>query len=194
MFEPDQITFRRLSHADLPLMHMWLSSGDVLRWYGQRPSSYDEVVQKYSRNILGEQPTASFLIVYDDTPVGYIQTYMIDSYPIYAQFVAAGATAAGVDIFIGEDDYRHHGLGSAILAKFVREVVFGALGASICIIGPEPKNTVAIRAYEKAGFRYWKTIHIPGESEPEYLMRLRCEELPHDWPKGSTAKTPRHEG
>jgi hypothetical protein len=27
-------------------------------------------------------------------------------------------------------------------------------------------------AYEKAGFRFFKTIQVPGEPEPEYLMRL----------------------
>jgi RimJ/RimL family protein N-acetyltransferase len=182
MFDVAQITFRQLHHDDLPLMHRWLNSGDVLRWYGQRPSSYDEVTRKYSRNILGEQPTDSFVIMYGDTPIGYIQTYMIDSYPVYSQFVAAGATAAGVDIFIGEDSYRHQGLGSAALAKFVREVVFGAMGATVCVIGPEPKNTAAIRAYMKAGFKYWKTIHIPGESEPEYLMRIVRQEAAPDRP------------
>jgi len=176
MFDASNISFRQLRDDDLPLMHRWLNSGEVLRWYGQRPSSYDEVATKYSRNILGEQPTSSFLILDGDTPVGYIQTYMIDSYPVYAQFIAAGATAAGVDLFIGEDAYRHRGFGSASLAKFLREIVFGQLGAQICIIGPEPKNTAAIRAYEKAGFRYWKTIQIPGEREPEYVMRITREE------------------
>jgi aminoglycoside 6'-N-acetyltransferase len=175
MLDQGLISFRRLRHNDLPLMHRWLNSGDVLRWYGHRPISYDEVAGKYSRYILGEQTTNAFLIVYEATPIGYIQTYMIDAHPIYAQFVGAGATAAGVDLFIGEDDYRHHGLGSAILSKFVREVVFGTLGASVCIIGPETKNIGAIRAYEKAGFKYWKTIHIPSEPEPEYLMRLERE-------------------
>jgi len=27
-----------------------------------------------------------------------------------------------------------------------------------------------IRAYERAGFRFFKTIQVPGELEPEYLM------------------------
>jgi aminoglycoside 6'-N-acetyltransferase len=176
MPDPAQISFRRLRQDDLALMHRWLNSGEVLRWYGQRPIGYDEVARKYSRNILGEQPTDSFLIMYGDTPVGYIQTFLIDSYPVYAQFVAAGADAAGIDIFIGEDAYRHRGIGSAALIKFLREVVFSAGVASTCIIGPEPKNTAAIKAFEKAGFKYWKTIKIPGEAEPELLMRITREE------------------
>lgn len=176
MFDPNQISFRRLTLDDLPLMHQWLNSADVLRWYGQQPSSYAEVVRSYSRNILGQQPTDSFLIIYGAAPVGYIQTYTITSYPIYAQLVQAEEGTAGVDLFIGEGTYRHQGLGPLILAKFLGEVVFGANGATSCVIGPEPKNIAAIRAYEKAGFRHWKTIRIPGEDEPEYLMRIAREE------------------
>jgi RimJ/RimL family protein N-acetyltransferase len=176
MFDLNQISFRRLTLDDLPLMHSWLNSADVLRWYGQRSSSYTEVVRKYSRNILGEQPTDSFLIIYGGAPVGYIQTYTIDSYPIYAQLICAEPGAAGVDLFIGEDTYRHQGLGPLVLIRFLNEVVFGTNSAPSCVIGPEPKNTVAIRAYEKAGFRHWKTISLPGEDEPEYLMRIVREE------------------
>jgi RimJ/RimL family protein N-acetyltransferase len=46
-----------------------------------------------------------------------------------------------------------------------------------CVIGPEPKNAAAIRAYAKAGFRHWKTIQQPDEPEPEWLMRLAKGDL-----------------
>lgn len=49
-----------------------------------------------------------------------------------------------------------------------------------CVIGPEPKNTAAIRVYEKAGFRFFKTIQVPTEPEPEYLMKLIPEEFERD--------------
>jgi RimJ/RimL family protein N-acetyltransferase len=42
-----------------------------------------------------------------------------------------------------------------------------------CIVDPEPKNLIAIKAYENAGFRYLKTIQIPEEEEPEYLMEIK---------------------
>ena len=45
-----------------------------------------------------------------------------------------------------------------------------------CIIGPAQNNHAAIRAYEKAGFKYLKTVSIPGELEPEYLMRIGRED------------------
>ena len=45
------------------------------------------------------------------------------------------------------------------------------------MIAPEPKNVAATRAYEKAGFRFFKTIQVPIEPEPEYLMKLTREEF-----------------
>jgi RimJ/RimL family protein N-acetyltransferase len=48
------------------------------------------------------------------------------------------------------------------------------------VIGPEPKNAAAIRAYEKSGFRFFKSIQVPGEPEPEYLMKLSQQEFEGD--------------
>lgn len=45
-------------------------------------------------------------------------------------------------------------------------------GARTCWIGPAPSNRRAIRAYETAGFSFVALAHVPGEPEPEYLMRL----------------------
>jgi RimJ/RimL family protein N-acetyltransferase len=102
---------------------------------------------------------------------------MIADYPEYADPVAVDADAAGVDLFIGEAAHLHHGLGSHILRAFLREIVFGAMGAGSCIIGPDERNAIAIRSYEKAGFHYLKTVQIPDEDAPEYLMRITPAEL-----------------
>jgi RimJ/RimL family protein N-acetyltransferase len=63
------------------------------------------------------------------------------------------------------------------LRRFLPEVVFRQEDVGVCVIGPEPKNLAAVRAYEKAGFRYFKTIQVPGEPEPEHLMRIEREEV-----------------
>jgi RimJ/RimL family protein N-acetyltransferase len=42
-----------------------------------------------------------------------------------------------------------------------------------CVIGPTASNVAAIRAYEKAGFRFLKTYLEPHSREQEhYLMEL----------------------
>jgi aminoglycoside 6'-N-acetyltransferase len=45
------------------------------------------------------------------------------------------------------------------------------------VIGPSVKNTSAIRAYEKAGFRFFRDAQVPDEPDPEHLMRIRRDEV-----------------
>jgi hypothetical protein len=72
----------------------------------------------------------------------------------------------------GDPEYLYRGLGRHVIRRFLSEPVFSEPGTAVRVIGPEPKTTAAIRAYEKGGFRFYKTIQVPGEPEPEYLIRL----------------------
>lgn len=168
----NNISFRRLKETDLKLLHKWLNTNFVTEWYNKGGSSYENIVNKYLPKIKGEQPTHSFVIVCDNKDIGYIQTYRLDDYPEYSGYVNTDEPAAGLDLFIGEMDYIHKGLGKQILYKFLTDYVFLINVVDCCIIGPEPKNEIAIKAYEKVGFRYYKTIQLPDEDEPEYLMRI----------------------
>ncbi len=177
--EEAQIGFRRLTEDDLPLMNRWLHAPHVHEWWseGKPPPAYEEVIEKYSPRLNAEDPTDCYVILYDGKPIGFIQVYMIADHPEYAAQVQVEADAAGVDLFIGEAAYVHRGLGSPILRAFLQEIVFGAMSAGRCIIGPDERNTIAIRAYEKAGFRYLKTVQIPDEDGPEYLMAITPADL-----------------
>jgi aminoglycoside 6'-N-acetyltransferase len=138
------------------------------------------VAKEYGPSIRGEERTDAYLILYDDRPIGYIQTYMIRDYPEYAAIVDTDNGAAGVDLFIGEGEYLYKGLGSPILRLFLHDVIFGAGDATRCIIGPSETNRIAIRAYEKAGFRYFKTVPSSNEPTLEYLMQIaRADILDH---------------
>ncbi len=61
---------------------------------------------------------------------------------------------------------------------FLADIAFPDSGAELCYIGPASVNEVAKRAYAKVGFRYVKTVEVPGDRYPEYLMRLGRAELP----------------
>ena len=157
-------------------MHRWLNSDHVSEWYyvrdAQRPS-LEWVRERYLRRIRGEDPTRAFIVLLAGREVGYIQAYFIEDHPDYAAAVQVAPGTAGVDVFIGEEDAVHRGLGSRIVREFVDLIVFDEMEAEACVIGPEPSNHIAIRAYEKAGFRHLKTVHIPGgDAEHEYLMIL----------------------
>jgi uncharacterized protein (DUF952 family)/RimJ/RimL family protein N-acetyltransferase len=173
--DPDAIGFRALEAADFDLLHRWLNTPAVLQWW-KEPLSRAEVEQKYSAYVSGEEPTRPFLILVGDRPVGYIQSYRIADHPDYARALDLGEAAAGIDLYIGEDAYRWRGLGPELLRRFLVEIVFADSQLEGCVIGPEPANASAIRAYEKAGFRYLRTVAVPDEPEGEYLMRISREE------------------
>ena len=140
--------------------------------------SLEWVTDRYLPRIRGEDPTLAFVITLGDRSIGYIQGYFIADDPDYAAQVEVEEGAAGIDMYIGEPDLVHRGLGSLIVRQFLRDIVFDEMGAASCAIGPEPGNQIAIRAYEKAGFRYLKTVHIAGgDAEYEYLMRIARDEV-----------------
>jgi len=158
-------------------MHRWLNTPHVMRWYSPGGQTMAQVVEKYLPYISGAAPTEAYLIRCDDTPIGYIQTYRINHWPDYAQHVGVDDDTAGVDIFIGEPEFVGRGLGPDVIRTFLRAVVFGSFGAAACVIGPSEENLAAIRAYAKAGFRFWKRAVVPGEPTPEYLMRITPADL-----------------
>ncbi len=172
------LSFRGLRSSDLDLMHRWLNAPHVRRWWYDEGTSYQEIEGQYLPRIEGREATKPFVILYKDRPIGYIQSYRISNEDDeeYANLVDV-EDSAGVDLFIGEAEYLYRGLGRYIVLDFLSKHVFSAPGIEVCVIGPEPKNAAAIRAYEKAGFRYFKKIQVPGEPEPEYLMKLTREEF-----------------
>ena len=163
---PRGITFRELRAPDLLLMHRWLNAPHVRRWWYAEGSSYKEIEEHYLPGIESRDWTKRFLILYENNPIGFVQSYRI--------------SAGDVDMFIGEPEYLYRGLGSHVIRRFLSEHVFSDPEIEACVIGPEPKNAAAIRAYGKAGFRFYKTIQVPGEPEPEYLMKLSRQEFEGD--------------
>ncbi|HZS88511.1 MAG TPA: GNAT family N-acetyltransferase [Chloroflexota bacterium] len=173
VLDPALIGFRPLAIDDLQLLHRWFAQSHVATWYRDEADlSYDEVVAQYAPSIRGEEPVHGFIITYDGRPIGQIQTYRIAAYPTYRGHIDIVDGMAGVDLLIGDPDYVHQGLGSHILRRFLREIVFGTYGATSCLIDPEVDNTVAIRCYEKAGFRHLTTVQLSPDGPRLYLMRI----------------------
>lgn len=165
-----EMIFRKLELEDLQLLHKWLNEGPVLEWYSKKPLTFEEVKEKYTPRIEGKTKTDHYVISHGKKLIGYIQTYRVTDYPEWNQYVEAGADAAGLDLFIGENEFRGQGLGSQIIRAFLKQVVFKDPTLVTCISGPDPRNIASKRAFEKAGFKYFKTIH-PPEGE-EYLMKI----------------------
>ncbi len=173
MLDPALIGFRPLTMGDLRLLQQWFAQNHVAEWYRDEAGlRYDEVVAKYTPAIRGEEPVHCFVIMYDSRPIGQIQTYRVKDFPTYQDYVDVDDGTAGLDILIGDPAYVHKGLGTPILRRFLRAVVFGTYGATSCLIDPEVRNVAAIRSYEKAGFRHGRTVQLSADDPPVYLMRI----------------------
>lgn len=172
-----KITFHPLAEEDLLLIYKWYQADHVKINYSKKDWTLDEVKKKYLPAIYGDIPTFRFIILFEEIPIGQIQMYKISDHPKYQKIIQITEEAAGIDIFIGEKDFLHKGLGSIIIKKFLTDYVFTKLGVSTCIIGPSPDNISAIKAYQKVGFTHLKTIHNIEDNEEEYLMGITKESL-----------------
>ena len=177
--EPEYV-FPPLTETDLPLVRRWLLEPHVSRWWADPPrDTYpDDELEKYRSRIRGDSdPTLLFLIHHRMRPIGFIQCYRIDDDPDYATALGLDAPAAGIDLFIGEPDDVGKGHGPTLIRAYLRAVVFPTYDVEECVIGPSVNNASAIRAYEKAGFVWFKDARVPDEPDPEHLMRIRRADL-----------------
>jgi RimJ/RimL family protein N-acetyltransferase len=167
-----RIGFRPLTAGDLRLLYEWLQREHVQRWWSDR-ETYDEVVQHYLPAIEGSKPTNLYLILLDDQPAGFIQTYRVSDYPEYRELVAVEEGVAGVDLFVAELEQTGRGLGSKVLSRFVADIVFSDPEIHACVADPDAENLASLRAFEKAGFRVVRRFVDPDDHDRLHaLVRL----------------------
>ena len=70
----------------------------------------------------------------------------------YDKFAEESDVVYGIDIFIGEVEYRNRGIGTEAL-RLLMKALFEDYHADILMIDPKVHNTRAIRCYHKCGFR-----------------------------------------
>lgn len=167
--QPQRFTFRRLTDADLSLMHRWLNEPGVLRWWEGDDVSWDGVVAKYGD---GRSDTCEdWLAVLDGEPVGWLGCGAAADEPEeYAPWLGLGLdpTAGGIDYLVGDPAARGRGLGAAMIAAFVEQVAFGRHpGWTQAAANPLVANVASWRALASAGFR-----HVGDHDDPLGPCRL----------------------
>jgi RimJ/RimL family protein N-acetyltransferase len=162
-------SFRRLTEPDIPLLHRWLNAPHVLEWWDRPGPALGGVREKYLPRVTGASDVTPYIICRDGVPIGYIQVYPVEAGAWGLADVRGGA---GVDLFIGDARYLHRGFGPEILREFVGEIVFRDGAVASCFIDPSPRNRIAIRAFEKAGFRGLAAAVDPKTGQAIEIMEL----------------------
>jgi RimJ/RimL family protein N-acetyltransferase len=137
----------------------WLSRPHVAEWWGKTPT-LAELEHEYEPRMLEASAVRPHIVLLDGVPIGYIQSY-----------VAMGSGdgwwpdeqdpgVRGIDQFLANADQLGRGLGPAMIRAFISQL-FADPAVTRIQTDPSPKNTRAIRAYEKAGFRAVREVDTP---------------------------------
>jgi aminoglycoside 6'-N-acetyltransferase len=175
--DPAALAFRPLVLSDLPMLKGWFDQPHAAPWFhGGRPLA--AIVEEFTRYFDGTEPINSYVVTYGGAPIGLCQWELLADFPeVWKAYGATDPGTANIDVLIGEPTFAHRGLGAALVLCFLREIVFVEPRATLCLIDPRAENAIAIRAYEKAGFHYVRTVADPEDGEHLHLMELSRAEV-----------------
>ena len=153
-----RITLKLLkdNEDDYKLLHKWYHNPNVYKYFEQRIPTYKEIVNKYKKRTMLDSVTPVYMIEYNNIPIGIIQyTKLTDEtrklYDVHEE-------GYEIDIFIGEDEYYHKGIGTLA----IKELISRLKDNNLFVMVPEIDNTNAIKCYEKVGFKKHKDIKEPN--------------------------------
>jgi RimJ/RimL family protein N-acetyltransferase len=141
----------------------WLADPEIQAWWGNAASAEAQI-----NLAMNSEAALSRIIEQGAQPIGY------------AQAVETGLWAAGprpadldpgtwhIDLFVASANHRGHGHGAAALVLLVQEVFATTLAVGCCGL-VSIRNEAAVRAYERAQFR-WRQIWTDPLLGPCWLM------------------------
>jgi aminoglycoside 6'-N-acetyltransferase len=153
---PRPYAFRTMATADLPKIRCWLAAPHVAKWWGHPDEQFTLVSED-----LGHPSMQQFVVELSDRPFAYMQCYDPAAWPNHG-FGALPEGTRGIDQFIGEPEMIGRGHGSAFIRAFVDDLL--RAGTPRVLTDPNPSNTRAVKAYEKAGFHPDRHVSTPDGS------------------------------
>ena len=162
MQERSAVRLRPARRADWDLIRGWLARPDIQDWWGPLSATEAEV-----NLALGSGHALCRIIEADGDPVGY--AHAVDA-TLWGENLPQDLEAGtwDLDLFIASEEHRGKGVGQAALALLKSEVFATTLAVAVCVF-PSVRNERAVRAYEKAGFR-WKRIWNDPQMGPSWFM------------------------
>lgn len=158
--EESNIIIRKMeeNEQDFQLFLKWMTDPETMKyWDGMTVQyTYDKVAERYREH--QEERIEQCMIEYDHNAIGYCQFCVLNAGEYegfetqYDNYADKQDVVYGIDIFLGETDYRDRGIGTKCL-KALMKALFENRHADILMMDPKVHNTRAIRCYHKCGFR-----------------------------------------
>ena len=156
------VRLRPATRADWGLIRGWLARPDIEAWWGPVSATEAEV-----NLALGSSHAICRIIEAHGEAAGYAQA--VDA-TLWGEDLPEDLEPGtwDLDLFIASEERRGKGLGQAALGLLKDEVFATTLAVAVCVF-PSIKNERAVRAYEKAGFRWRRIWHEP-DGGPSWFM------------------------
>jgi aminoglycoside 6'-N-acetyltransferase len=145
--------FQPMSAADLPMIRSWLAAPHVAEWWGDPDEQFALL-----RDDLAHPAMDQFVVSLGGHPFAYLQCYDPTAWSDNG-FGAQPSGTRGIDQFIGAPDMMGQGHGAAFIRSFVDDLLHA--GTPRVVTDPDPDNSRAVRAYEKAGFFQHRLVDTP---------------------------------
>ncbi len=151
------ITLIPLESSHFTIMLEWLNTPHVHMWWNPEITwTRDKIIEKYISYTQGykiennqKKAIHAFVIEVDRVPVGYFQFYNAYDFERNPPLNNFPKSLGAFDIFIGNSDYLHKGIGPQALQK---GFLLPCNTYSYIVADVNIENSAARKTYEKVGF------------------------------------------
>lgn len=141
----DKVSIRKITLEDTKNIVKWRNSPNVKKNFCIQQDMTEETHVNWFNNKILKGEVVQFIIIDNDSNKAVGSTYLRD--------IDTNNKKAEFGIFIGEDDARGKGIGTTA-TKLIIDYGFKELKLNKIFLRVFSNNKAAIKAYEKAGFKY----------------------------------------
>lgn len=153
----DKIIFKKLdgTSEQYKKIYEWCSNPFVYKYFEQRKLSYPEILDKYKKRLRKNAHTKTFIINYNEIDIGIVQYSRVLMEDIKRFKLYEYDNCYQLDIFIGEKDYLHKGIGKIVLEEIINYLK-DTMGINYFVAFIEKENVGSLKCFNKVGFVLYK--------------------------------------
>jgi aminoglycoside 6'-N-acetyltransferase len=186
-FVADDLCFRELVAADIPMMARWLSDPRVIEWWHgiSRPFDEGQVHEHYF--VESEEWATNAIVELGGRPVGFQEWYPLahlspEDRAKHEAIAFDVRNSYGIDQFVGESGLHGRGIGTRQI-RAVTAWLHDHRGAERVGSAPVVENARSIRVLEKAGFHRVGIVPAFDDLDGETRDCLLMEHAQSDGPE-----------